>query len=124
VGAVVHGILPSASSQNLSAPVRLDFSPARPELPVGLFGTVTIIVGRHEGAIVVPAAAVLRDDVSGVSRVAVIGAGDQAHWIAVQTGLREGGQVEIVSPAITPGTRVITDGQVGLPEGAKVQVLP
>ena len=121
VGAVVHGILPTASSQTLSAPVRLDFSPARPDLSVGLFGTARIVVGRRPNAVIVPAAAVLRDDVSGVTRVALDSAG-RAHWVEVQTGVREGDHVEIVSPRLAPGQVVITDGQVGLPEGAPVQV--
>jgi RND family efflux transporter MFP subunit len=122
VGAVVHGVLPSASSQNLSAPVRLDFSPRRPEVSLGLFGTASIIVGQHAGATVVPASAVLRDDVSGVSRVAVVDSAGAAHWLVVDPGIREGNVVEIVHPSIAPGTRVVTDGQVGLPEGAKVRV--
>ncbi len=122
VGAVVHGVLPSASSQNLSAPVRLDFSPARPDLPVGLFGTASIIVAHRRDAIVVPAAAVLRDDVTGISRVAVIDSTSRARWVVVQTGTQEGDRVEITTPALTPGQRVIVQGQVGLPDGTRVQI--
>lgn len=124
VPAVVHGLLPAASSQNLSAPVRLDFVPSRGGLAVGLFGNATIVVARRIGVMVVPAAAVLRDDVTGQARVALVGTADQAHWIGVQTGVREGDLVEIVSPHLAVGQRVIVDGQVGLPEGATVQIQP
>jgi RND family efflux transporter MFP subunit len=124
VGAVVHAVLPSASSQNLSAPVRLDFSPPRPDLPLGLFGTAGIVVARRRDAVVVPAAAVLRDDVSGISRVALIDATSIARWVVVQTGTRQGDSVEIVSPALTPGQRVIVQGQVGLPDSTRVQIQP
>ncbi len=124
VGAVVHGILPTASSENLSAPVRLDFEPARPDITVGLFGTVSIVAGRHAGAIVVPPGAVLRDDVSGVSRVAVVGHGDIAHWVVVKTGIQDGNHLEIVSPTLPVGGLVITDGQVGLPDSARVSIQP
>ena len=120
LGARVRGLLPMASSRNFSAPVRLDFSPARRDVPLGLFGTAHIVIGQHKGATVVPARAVLRDDVTGKTRVAIIKSGDVAHWLSVDAGLREGGEVEIVKPAIAAGTRVITDGQVGLPEGARV----
>lgn len=120
VTAVVQGMLPMASSQNFSAPVRLDFSPSRKNTPLGLFGTASIVVARHENATVVPARAVLRDDVTGVTRVAVVESSGAAHWVTVTTGVREGGRVEIIKPAIATGVRVITDGQVGLPEGAKV----
>jgi len=124
VDAVVHGILPSASSDNLSAPVRLDFEPARPDLTVGLFGTVSIVAGVHEKAIVVPPSAVLRDDVSGVSRVAVVDSSDIARWVVVKTGIRRGDHVEILSPALPVGRLVIIDGQVGLPDSARVSIQP
>jgi HlyD family secretion protein len=120
--AVVHDRLPAASSANMSAPVRLDFEPARPDLATGLFGSAAIVVGEHAGATVVPAEAVLRDDVTGVSRLAVVDAG-KAHWIEVRTGVRQEGWVEILPPPALPtGQEVITSGQVGLPEGAAVSV--
>lgn len=122
VSAVVQGLLPMASSANFSAPVRLDFVPPRQDVPLGLFGTAHIVVAHRDGAIVVPARAVLRDDVTGVTRLAIVQSSGAAHWLSVDTGVRQGGQVEIVRPAIAPGTRVITEGQVGLPEGAKVVV--
>lgn len=124
VRAVVHGVLPSASSRNLSAPVRLDVLAPRPELAVGLFGTASIVVERRDGALAVPAAAVLTDDVSGTRRVAVVDSTDTAHWVRVDTGVRDGDLVELRSPALPPGTLVITDGQVGLPDSATVRIRP
>ncbi|MEJ2186041.1 MAG: efflux RND transporter periplasmic adaptor subunit [Gemmatimonadota bacterium] len=122
VKAVVHGVLPSASSENLSAPVRLDFQSGHPGLSVGLFGTAHIVVAQRTDAAVVPASSVLRDDVTGVSRIAEVRPDGTAHWVVVQTGVQQGDRVEILSPELAPGTRVITDGQVGLPEGVPVQV--
>jgi RND family efflux transporter MFP subunit len=123
---VVYGILPVASSQTLSAPVRIDFFRPRTELTLGLFGTATVIVGRRPDAIAVPAEAVLRDDVSGVSRVALVDSAGTARWVVVETGVRQGDDVQIVRPPprLAPGQRVIVSGQVGLPEGAPVQVEP
>lgn len=118
----VHGILSSANSADLTVPVRLDFLHLPARIPVGLFGTAAVTVGVHAEAHVVPAAAVIRDDVSGVSRLAVVGPGNVAHWIIVRTGLAQGGSVEIVSPELADGTRVIIEGQVGLPDGAAVVV--
>ncbi len=120
----VHSILPLANATEYSAPIRIDFtSAARPTAP-GLFGTASIVVAEVPDAQVVPAAAALRDDVSGVTRVAVVGPGGVAHWIEVKTGVEEGGAVQIVSPALPPRERVITSGLVGLPEGAHVEVQP
>ena len=118
----VHGILPTASTENLNAPVRID-------LPgfaggIGLFGTAHITVDVRRDVPAVPAAAVLRDDVYGTARVAVVTAERRVQWVTVTTGASEGGLVEIVAPSLVPGTRVIVAGQVGLPEGAPVRPAP
>lgn len=121
---VVHGILPAASSENLSAPVRIDFRGTFRGIGLGLFGTARITVGERRGVPVVPEAAVLRDDVYGTSRLAVITPDHRAHWVAVTTGVHDGGLVEIVSPTMAPATAVIVTGQVGLPEGTPVRLQP
>jgi multidrug efflux pump subunit AcrA (membrane-fusion protein) len=42
----------------------------------------------------------------------------------VTAGAAEGGLVQIVSPQLDAGTRVIVAGQVGLPDGAPVRIVP
>ena len=121
--ATVHGVLPTASSSDLSASVRLDFDSSQLELAVGLFGTASIVVDRHENATVVPLSALLRDDISGQDQIALVHQGT-AHWVSVSTGIVHSDLVEILSPPLNPGDQVITKGQVGLPEGAHVQVKP
>ena len=125
VPGVVHGLLPADSNNAMSVPVRIDFSTglqtAGVPIQTGLFGTVEIIVGERFGVSIVPAPAVLRDDITGVSRMAVVTPAGLAHWVTVTTGATQGGKVEIKSPALTPGQRVIVSGQVGLPEGSKVR---
>jgi HlyD family secretion protein len=123
LSARVHGRLPVASSQNFSVPVRLDFDPARSNLLLGLFGTARIVVASRPDATVVPAGALVRDDISGISRVALVEAG-VAHWLDVDTGEQVNGRVEILRPAIAAGTSVIVQGQVGLPDQARVVVQP
>jgi len=120
----VHGILPAASSENLSAPVRIDFAAGPEPVALGLFGTARITVGRRNDALVVPAAAVLRDDVYGTSRVAVVLPDGTARWVQVTPGIEQGAAVEITAPALAVGTPVIVAGQVGLPDGARVQAQP
>ena len=123
----VHGILPAASAENLSAPVRIDFVPSSGgAIGIGLFGTASIMVGERRQVPVVPEAALLRDDVYGTTQVAVVGPPPdrRAHWVKVTPGARGGGLVEILSPALPPGTAVIVSGQVGLPEGAPVRMQP
>ncbi|MEO9227319.1 MAG: HlyD family efflux transporter periplasmic adaptor subunit [Gemmatimonadaceae bacterium] len=122
---IVRGLLPADTSGGMTVPVRIDLqgSPRAAGAPVqtGLFGTAQIIVGEHTQVPTVPAEAVLRDDISGVSRVALVTAKGEAHWVTVTVGATEGDRVEITSPPFTPGQRVIVSGQVGLPEGSRVR---
>jgi RND family efflux transporter MFP subunit len=117
---IVHGLLP-AGAESPSVPVRIDF--ARPgDARVGLFGTAAIVVAEHRDALLVPAAALLRDDVSGVSRIGVIADGGVLHWVAVTSGALADDQVEVAAPGLEAGARVAVSGHVGLPEGARVRV--
>ncbi len=118
---VVHTILPAGSSKDLSMPVRIDLPAGEAPVAIDLYGTAVITVGERHDALVVPAAAVLRDDVTGVSRVAEVTAGDRARWVEVTPGLAAQGVVEILAPPIAAGQRVIVTGQVGLPDGAPVR---
>lgn len=125
VSGVVHGLLPADTNNVMTVPVRIDFSTALQTagapIQTGLFGTVEIMVGERFAVPIVPAAAVLRDDISGISRVALVTATGLAHWVNVTTGATQGGKIEIISPTLTPGQRVIVSGQVGLPEGSRVR---
>jgi multidrug efflux pump subunit AcrA (membrane-fusion protein) len=113
-------VLPAANAADFTGSVRVDLPEAPRPLPLGLFGTARVLVGEHE-AIVVPDSAVLRDDVSGVARVALV-VRNRAHWVVVATGLTEGGKTEILTPPLAVGQLVIVGGLVGLPDGKDVAV--
>jgi len=119
---VVHGALPAASSENLSVPVRIDFTGPTPDVGVGLFGTARITVAEHRDVLMVPRAALLRDDVTGISRVALIAPEGAVHWVEVTPGASAHELIEVEAPALEAGARVVVSGQVGLPEGARVRV--
>jgi RND family efflux transporter MFP subunit len=120
----VHDVLSAGNAADLTIPVRIDFHPIPARLPLGVFGEATITVGERRGAAAVPDASILRDDVTGVSRVALVTAQGKAHWIAVAPGLSEGGRTQIVSPPLAAGQRVVVSGQIGLPEGSLVVIQP
>ncbi len=120
LGGTVHGILPSDTAGATALRVRIDLPAASPP-SVGLFGTAHVMVGEHRNVPAVPQGAVLRDDITGVTQVAVVTPNDRAQWVEVATGVSDSGWVEIVRPRLDPGTRVITSGQVGLPDGARVE---
>jgi hypothetical protein len=53
--------------------------------------------------------------------VMVVGTDDRAHRHAVQLGVRQGDQVQVVS-GLQPGDRVITTGAYGLPDNTRVRL--
>jgi RND family efflux transporter MFP subunit len=118
IAGVVHDVLPAANPGDFTAPIRVDLRESAPGMAIGLFGTARITVESREAA-TVPDAAIVRDDVSGVARVALVRDG-KAHWVDVVTGLRGAAGTEIVSPPLSPSDSVVVSGQVGLPEGARV----
>jgi len=125
VAGVVHGLLPAETNGAMSVPVRIDIGhnvqTAGSPIQTGLFGTAEITVGEKFGVAIVPATAVLRDDISGISRIALVSSAGVVHWQNVTTGVAQRANVEIIYPALASGQRVILSGQVGLPEGSKVR---
>ena len=118
----VHAVLPTANANAFAASVRIDFTTAAGPRAPGLFGTASIVVAEERDAQVVPSAAVLRDDITGVTQIATVTAAGTAHWIHVKTGTAEDGAVQVVTPALPAGIEVVTSGLVGLPEGTHVEV--
>ncbi|HEY6148407.1 MAG TPA: efflux RND transporter periplasmic adaptor subunit [Thermoanaerobaculia bacterium] len=116
----VHGILPSANPADFTGGVRIDF-PGAARLPLGLFGSARIVVGERRDALVVPDAAVLRDDVSGVTRIAIV-SGGKLHWIPVTPGIRQDGLTEISGAGLPEDGQAVVSGMIGLPEGKSVAV--
>jgi HlyD family secretion protein len=117
---VVRAILGTANAADLTAPVRIDLDPLPEGLTVGLFGTARITVEERRDSQVVPDAAILRDDLTGSTRIVTVGNDGRAHWLAVTTGVRSQGWTEILSPELALSTPVIVSGQVGLPDGSPV----
>jgi multidrug efflux pump subunit AcrA (membrane-fusion protein) len=120
IAGAVHALLPGANPADFTGQIRVDLGTAG-NLPIGLFGTARILVGERAGVAVVPDAAILRDDVSGVSRVCLAVNG-KAHWIDVTPGAKDSGRTEIVSPPLSEGQAVIVSGLVGLPEGKTIAI--
>lgn len=123
VRGVVHDVLPTANAADFTAPVRVDIPAGGAPLSIGLFGNAHFVVAEKTDAVVVPDAAILRDDVTGKSRIALVENG-HAHWVEVTPGLRGPAGTEIVAPPLRAGQAVIVAGQVGLPEGAAVSAQP
>lgn len=119
---VVHGALPQAEAGALTVPWRIDLKERLDPPVLGLFGEAHIVVGEHPGALVVPPAAVLTNDVTGTTRVATLDAKHHVHWVDVKAGLRDGDLQQVTGDGLKAGQQVVVSGQVGLPEGSLVRV--
>lgn len=122
VPGTVHSVLPGDTGVAMTVPVRIDLPKGSTTQPigVGLLGIGHVLVGVHRDAAVVPRGAVIRNDITGKTRMAVVTSGMRAHWVNVVTGIADSTRIEVVYPPMETGRRVIVSGQVGLPEGAKV----
>jgi RND family efflux transporter MFP subunit len=119
----VHDVLPGANATDFTALVRVDLRGLSGVPPLGLFGTARITVAEHRDAAVIPEAALVRDDLSGTTRIAIVEDG-RAHWIDVTPGLRDANGVEIAAPPLSVKQSVVVAGQIGLTEGATVASAP
>jgi membrane fusion protein (multidrug efflux system) len=85
--------------------------------PVGTPVQVEIAADEHENAVVVPAAAVLKED--GQAAVFVVDDGGHVHKRPVTLGLASGPEVEIAT-GLDAKARIVTEGVGELPDGAAV----
>ena len=121
IAGTVHARLPGANPADSTGPVRIDLPEPARRLALGIVGMARVTVGEHPDAIVVPDAAILRADLTGIARVALV-TENKAHWVVVTTGIKDEGRTEIVAPPLPAGQPVIVSGLVGLPEGKLVAV--
>jgi HlyD family secretion protein len=90
-------------------------------LRVGASARVAIVAADIDGAILVPAIAVLPSDEGG-TMVLVVDDKEVAHQKPVKVGAHEGDQVQILS-GVDAGEKVVTVGGLGLDDKAKVHIL-
>jgi RND family efflux transporter MFP subunit len=99
-----------------TAPIRVSVSAA---LPVGTPVQLAIVAEQRAGALIVPAAAIVREE--NKTTVFVVGADNKAHRRAVVVGLVSDDEAQLVS-GVRDGEKVVVKGQEELPDGATVTV--
>ena len=119
VTAQVSFISPTVDTNNGTVLARAEL-PADSGLHPGQFVTLRIVTGVHTNCLAAPAESVVTD-VQGSNVVAVVN-GTEATQVAVQTGFRENGWVELTGSDLRPGQSVVTVGAYGLPDKTKIQV--
>lgn len=90
------------------------------ELKPGSTVSLSIVAKTVKDALVVPTQAVLTAP-DATASVMVIGSDGEAHQTSVKTGIRTGGEAQILS-GLRKGQQVVTAGAYGLPDGTKVTV--
>lgn len=124
-GATLHGkvivVSPAVDPSTTTVEVWAEAPNPGERIKPGETARVSVDVGSEMHAVVVPAAALLASDEGG-DMVMIAGPDGHAHESKVQTGIRNGDQVQIVS-GVKPGQRVIVEGGIGLPNGAPIKVV-
>jgi RND family efflux transporter MFP subunit len=110
----------AVDSATATAVVRLGFT-APTRLPDGTPVRIEIAGPPHQGAVLVPAAALVQEGAAAF--LVTVDAQGKAHRRPVVTGVVAGGQAEILS-GIAPGDQVVVTGQNALPDGAATVPAP
>jgi len=116
--ATVEAIDSRIDPQTHSIAVRATIPNEDGKLQTGLFGSVSVIIGIKNDALLVPESAIGRE--GDIEYVWVIVNGKSGRK-RVLTGTRENGQVEITA-GLRPNEIVVTSGQLKLGEGTAVKV--
>jgi len=98
---------------------------APPERPaLGRFGTAVIFTGRNITALAVPDTAVVEDDLTGASRIAVLDSSEVVRWVSVRLGPRADHARAVTGAGVKQGTLLVVDGLRALLDGMHVAVRP
>lgn len=89
------------------------------QLKPGMAVSVTIIAKKVPDALVIPQPALLSSS-NHSGFVMVIGPDGRAHRTEVQTGIEQGGKVQIMN-GLNEGELIVSQGDYGLPDGTKVK---
>lgn len=89
-------------------------------MKLGLTVQIAVNIGDIKDAVIVPVSALLASE-GGGEKVMIAGADGLAHESKIETGVREGDNVQIVS-GVKPGDQVIIEGALGLDDKAKIQI--
>ncbi len=117
--ATVTVVAPTVDPQSRTLRVRGELPNADGRLRPGLFARADLGIAVRPGALLIPEEAVLqRADGSVVFRLA---GPDRAERRVIETGMHEGGAVEVLS-GLAAGDRVITRGHTALVDGAAVEI--
>jgi RND family efflux transporter MFP subunit len=113
-------IAPTVDAETRSAKVRIRVSNSANKLKSGMFVEGEIETGSNAQAIVIPAAAVYRDDRSSKSSYVFVVERGKAQRRAVRIGHERDGKLEITE-GLNPGDQVIAEQSIQIAEGVRIE---
>ena len=115
----VGNISPAADPMSKAFPVEIEIPNADLRLKSGMFAKVGILLETKENVIAVPENAVI--DEKGAKVLFVVQPDSTVKRLEVTLGIASGGLVEITGGFDDSSLEVVTDGNFGLRDGARVQ---
>lgn len=115
----VSRISPTVDPQTGTFRARVEVPDPSRRLKPGMFARVNIVYERRQDALQLPRSAIL--DTDGGQSVFVV-TGNKAEQRAIQTGLSNGGWIEVTA-GLKGGEQIVTVGQAGLKTGTPVKIV-
>ncbi len=112
-------INPAVDAETRAARVRIQVDNSSGRLKAGMFAQGEILTGVVAEAVVIPAAAVYRDDHSSKSSYVFVVENGKAVRRAVKIGRERNGTLEIVD-GLRPGDALIIEQSIEVAEGVRV----
>jgi multidrug efflux pump subunit AcrA (membrane-fusion protein) len=113
-------VSPAVDPNSTTVQVWVETANPGERLKPGVSVHAAMVASTIKDAVVVPAAALLPAEEGGTQAV-VVGADNVAHVRKIETGVRDGDKVQILS-GLKPGEQVVTGGGLGLDDGAHVRI--
>ncbi len=121
--AIVHTVEPRVNPNDQTARVQMTFRYPGRDLEGSLFGEASITVSRRENVLLVPKRALLHDDEANTTSLMLIGRDSVATRVEIEVGARNDSLCEVISPKISPGLAVVTQGHYGMPDSTRVRIV-
>ena len=116
----VSVVSPAVDANTTTVQVWVEAPNPKETFKPGVTVQVAIDSGDVPDAVAVPVAALLASDEGG-EKVMIAGSDGKAHEQKVETGVRDGDDVQILN-GVKPGDQVITAGGLGLDDKAKIEI--
>jgi HlyD family secretion protein len=113
-------VSPAANSNTTTVEIWVEAVNTGERLKPGATVQLEIDAGEVPDAVVVPVAALLSAE-DGSDKVMIAGTDGLAHQQKVETGVRSGDEIQIVS-GVKPGDKVIVSGGLGLDDKARIEI--